>query len=124
MIVANFLENHPKVSKVFYPGLPSHPQHRLAQEQMDDFGGMIAFDLKGGLNAGIKMMESIKMCVLAVNLGDVMTLLEHPASMTHWYVPKEEREKGGITDGLVRMSVGIESVDDIIEDLKQALDQI
>ncbi len=124
MEVAKFLESHPKVERVFYPGLPSHPQHELAKTQMDDFGGMVTFEVKGGIEAGRKLMESVKMCVLAVNLGDVVTLLQHPASMTHWYVPKEERLKGGITDGLVRMSVGIESVEDIIYDLGQALEQI
>lgn len=118
------MESHPKVERVFYPGLASHPQHELAKVQMDDFGGMVTFEVKGGIEAGRKLMESIKMCVLAVNLGDVVTLLQHPASMTHWYVPKEERLKSGITDGLVRMSVGIESVEDIIYDLNQALEQI
>jgi len=124
MKVATFLEAHPKVSRVYYPGLPSHPQHEIAKKQMNDFGGMITFEVKGGIEAGVKLMESIKMCLLAVNLGDTATLLQHPASMTHWYVPREERLKGGITDGMVRMSIGIESVEDIIYDLDQALAQI
>lgn len=124
MKVAVFLEAHPKVSRVYYPGLSSHPQHEIAKKQMDDFGGMITFEVKGGIEAGVKLMESIKMCLLAVNLGDTATLLQHPASMTHWYVPREERLKGGITDGMVRMSIGIESVEDIIYDLEQALAQI
>lgn len=124
MAVAQFLEEHPKVERVFYPGLPSHPQHELAKRQMQDFGGMVCFELQGGLDAGITFMNSLQFCRLAVSLGDVDTLVQHPASMTHWYVAREEREKSGITDGLVRMSVGIEDAEDIIEDLEQALAKV
>jgi methionine-gamma-lyase len=121
--VAQFLESHPKVARVYYPGLKSHPQHELAKRQMSGFGGVICFELKGGFEAGKRLMNSVRLCTLAVSLGAVETLIEHPASMTHAVVPKAEREKAGITDNLVRLSVGIEDVDDIIEDLKQALAQ-
>jgi methionine-gamma-lyase len=123
MKVAEFLESHPKVEKVHYPGLKSHPQHELAREQMSGYGGMISFELKGGLQDGVKLMNSVKLCTLAVSLGAAETLIEHPASMTHAIVPREERLRAGITDGLVRLSVGIEDAEDIIQDLKQALDQ-
>ncbi|ATW23427.1 trans-sulfuration enzyme family protein [Candidatus Formimonas warabiya] len=124
MAVAKYLEAHPKVDRVYYPGLPSHPQHELAKRQMNDFGGMITFELKGGLEAGVTFMNSLKFCRLAVSLGDVDTLIQHPASMTHWYVSREERIKAGIQDGSVRMSVGIEDAEDIILDLEQALAQV
>ena len=122
--VAKFLETHPKIGKVYYPGLESHPQHELAKKQMSGFGGVICFEVKGGLEAGVKLMNSVRLCTLAVSLGAVETLIEHPASMTHAIVPKEERLKAGITDNMVRLSVGIEDVEDIIEDLRQALDKI
>lgn len=122
--VAEFLEAHPLIERVDYPGLPSHPQHDLAKEQMDGFGGMISFELKGGIEAGKTLMNSVKMISLAVSLGCVDSLIQHPASMTHSPVPREERLKAGITDGLVRLSVGIEGVEDIIADLEQALDQV
>jgi methionine-gamma-lyase len=118
---AQFLESHPKIAKVCYPGLKSHLQHELAKRQMSGFGGIICFEVKGGLDGGKKLMNSVKLCTLAVSLGAVETLIEHPASMTHAIVPKKEREKAGITDTLVRLSVGIEDIDDIIDDLKQAL---
>jgi methionine-gamma-lyase len=118
---AQFLESHPKISKVHYPGLKSHPQHELAKRQMSGFGGVICFEVKGGLETGKQLMNSVKLCTLAVSLGAVETLIEHPASMTHAIVPKQEREKAGITDNLVRLSVGIEDIDDIIADLRQAL---
>lgn len=124
MDVARYLESHPKVRRVFYPGLPSHPQHELAKRQMDGFGGMVCFELQKGLEAGITFMDSLRFCRLAVSLGDVDTLIQHPASMTHWYISREEREKSGITDGLVRMSVGIEDSEDIIADLEQALAKV
>lgn len=124
LTIARYLESHPKVQKVFYPGLKSHPQHEVAKKQMKDWGAVITFNLIGGVDAGVTLMESVELCRLAVSLGDVETLVEHPASMTHWYISKEEREKGGITDGLVRMSVGLESDDDIIGDLEQALSKI
>lgn len=121
MKVARFLEKHPAVAEVYYPGLESNPQHELACEQMLHFGGMIAFELKGGLAAGEKMMNSVKICTLAVSLGTIDSLIQHPASMTHSSVPADLRKQVGITDGLVRLSVGIENVEDIIADLDQAL---
>ncbi|MCD6402903.1 MAG: PLP-dependent transferase [Candidatus Aenigmarchaeota archaeon] len=124
MKVAKFLEEHEKVDRVFYPGLDSHPQHNLAKKQMKGFGGMISFELKDGYDAGVKLMNNVKLCTLAVSLGAVETLIEHPASMTHSMIPREERLKAGITDGLVRISVGIEDVEDIIEDLSNALEKV
>lgn len=124
MKVAEFLENHPKVAWVKYPGLKSHPQYKLGQEQMFGPGTMISFELKGGLNAGKVLMDNVHLALLAVSLGGVETLISHPASMTHSKMPKENREKAGITDGLVRFAVGIENVNDIIDDLKHALDKI
>ncbi len=119
--VAKFLESHLKVAAVSYPGLPSHPQYKLAQRQMKGPGGMISFELKGGLEAGRRVMDSVRLCGLAVSLGGVETLIEHPASMTHAGVPEEEKRRAGVTDGLVRLSVGIENPEDIIADLAQAL---
>lgn len=121
---AEFLETHPKIEKVYYPGLKSHPHHELAKRQMSGFGGMISFEVKGGLESGRKLMNSVKLCSLAVSLGAVETLIQHPASMTHAIVPREERLKAGITDSLVRISVGVEDGEDIIQDLKQALEKI
>lgn len=121
MKVAKFLEQHNAVSKVNYAGLSSHPDYGIAQKQMKHAGGMLSFELKKGFQGGIDFMNKLKMCVRAVSLGTVDTLLSHPASMSHFSVPKEQREKYGITDGLVRMNVGIENVDDIIADLDQAL---
>lgn len=121
MYVAKFLENHPLVEKVFYPGLESFEQHELAKEQMYAFGGMLAFEVKGGVEAGRWLMNHVKLCKLAVSLGDIETLIEHPASMTHSPVPKEDREKVGITDGLVRLSVGLENPEDICADIDQGL---
>ncbi|MEO0088242.1 MAG: aminotransferase class I/II-fold pyridoxal phosphate-dependent enzyme [candidate division WOR-3 bacterium] len=122
--VAQFLENHPKIKRVSYPGLPSHPQYEIAKKQMSGFSSMIAFELKGGREAGRKLMNNIKLCVCAVSLGDTATLIEHPASMTHFTYSKEDLEKSGISEGLVRMSVGIEDSEDIIEDLEQALAKV
>ncbi|MGE5701333.1 MAG: trans-sulfuration enzyme family protein, partial [Clostridia bacterium] len=119
--VAQFLNNHPKILHTYYPGLPEFSQHDLAKRQMDGFGGLISFELKGGLSAGIAMMNQVQLCKRAVSLGDAETLIQHPASMTHAVVPPEERLKMGITDGLIRLSVGIEDVEDIIGDLEQAL---
>lgn len=119
--VAEFLAAHPAVSKVNYPGLPDHPSHALASQQMSGFGGSMSFELKGGLKAGIKMMDAVKVCVLTASIGTVDTLIQHPASMTHVMVPKEQRDKFNITDGLIRLSVGIELVEDIIADLDQAM---
>ena len=118
--ISEFLENHPKVQKVYYPGLASHPQHELAKKQMKGFGSMIAFEL-GSLEAGQRMLKHVKVCALAESLGGVETLISHPATMTHASVPPEEREKNGITDGLVRISAGIEDVEDLIADLDNAL---
>jgi cystathionine gamma-lyase len=119
--VAEFLEAHPKVSSVTYPGLPSHPSHEVAKTQMSGFSGMISFELTGGISAGKTVMNSVKLAQLAESLGAVETMITHPATMTHVDVPKEDREARGLTDGLVRISVGIEHVDDIIADLSQAL---
>lgn len=121
MEVAEFLEAHDKVERVFYPGLESHPQHDLAKKQASGFGSMISFELKGGYDAGEKMMNNVNLATLAVSLGDVDTLIQHPASMTHAPVPREERLAAGITDGLVRISIGIEDVEDIIADLDNSL---
>lgn len=118
--VANFLTEHPKVQKVYYPGLVSHPQHEIAKRQQDGFGGMVSFET-GSLDNAKKVLENVKLCTLAESLGGVESLISHPASMTHASVPPEKREKLGITDGLVRISVGIEDVEDIILDLDQAL---
>lgn len=122
--VARFLEDHPLVERVYYPGLASHPQHGLAKKQMSGFGGLISFELKGGFGAGRRMLNSLGLCQLAVSLGDADTLIQHPASMTHAVVPREERLKMGITDGLIRISVGLEDVADIIGDLEQSLNKI
>ena len=124
VIVAEFLENHPKVEWVKYPGLKSHPQFDLAQEQMEGPGAMISFGLKGGYDAGVTLMNNVKLALLAVSLGGVETLIQHPASMTHAGLPKEAREEADITDGLVRFAVGIENVEDIIADIEQALEKI
>jgi len=118
--VAEWLEKHPKVASVAYPGLKSHPQHELAKKQMKGPGAMISFELKGGYNAGVALMDNVKLAMLAVSLGGVETLIQHPASMTHAGMSKEAREAAFITDGLVRYSVGIEDVNDLIADLEQA----
>ena len=120
MKVAKFLSKHPAVKRVNYPGLPSHPQHALAKRQMKGFGAMISFDV-GSLTAVKRLLKRVRLCSLAESLGGVETLISHPATMTHASIPKEEREARGITEGLVRISVGIEDVEDIIEDLKRAL---
>ena len=122
--VAEFLEAHAKVEKVTYPGLPSHPQYEVAKRQMDGFSGMISFELVGGITAGKTLMNGVKLCGLAESLGAVETMITHPATMTHAEVPKEERDARGLTDGLVRLSVGIEDPDDIIADLERALKEV
>ena len=122
--VAEFLESHPQVEKITYPGLKSHPQYEVAKEQMDGFSGMISFELKGGIPAGTTVMNNVKLCSLAESLGAVETMITHPATMTHVDVPAEERHARGLSDGLVRISVGIEDPDDIIDDLKQALEKV
>ncbi len=119
--VAEYLQSHPKVARVTYPGLPSHPQYEIAKAQMSGFSGMISFELKGGLPAGKTVMNNVKLCSLAESLGAVETMITHPATMTHADVPAQERQARGLADGLVRLSVGIEDVDDILADLEQAL---
>lgn len=121
MQVATFLESHAKIERVLYPGLPSHPQHAVAKAQMSGFSGMITFELTGGTEAGKQLMNHVKLCGLAESLGSVETMITHPASMTHADVPPEDRRRRGLTDGLVRLSVGVEDVEDIILDLEQAL---
>jgi cystathionine beta-lyase/cystathionine gamma-synthase len=120
MQVAKWLTAQRAVKKVYYPGLPNHPQYKLAKKQMKNFGGMIAFDL-GSLNAAKKFLKKVRLCALAESLGGVETLISHPASMTHASIPPEQRKKIGVTEGLVRISVGLEDVNDIIADMKQAL---
>ena len=122
--IAAFLEGHPAVAWVRYPGLVSHPQHELAKRQMNGFGGMITIELKGGRAAGEALVNRLQICSLAVSLGDVHTLVCHPASTTHSHVPAEVRQQTGITDGLVRFSIGLEDTEDIIADLDQALDPL
>jgi methionine-gamma-lyase len=121
MQVARFLANHPAVEVVHYPGLEDDPGHAVAERQMHSYGGMLSFELKGGMQAGIRLMERVRLATLAVSLGNVDTLIEHPASMTHGPVPPEDRLKQGITDGLVRLAVGIENLPDILADLEQGL---
>ena len=124
IVIADFLEAHPKIEWVRFPGLKSFPNYDVAQKQHKAPGGMISFGLKGGISSGKKLMNSVKLCQLAVSLGGVETLIQHPASMTHLTMGKEARESAGISDGLVRLSVGIENVKDLLEDLKQALDKV
>jgi len=120
--VARFLESHPRVTRLVYPGLRSFPQFELAQRQQKAGGALIAFEVKGGVEAGIRLMNSVRLCALAENLGAAETIITHPVSMTHGAVPPEQRAAAGITDGLVRLSVGLENAEDIIADLAQALD--
>jgi methionine-gamma-lyase len=122
MEIAEFLESHPKISKVNYPGLKSSPYHELAKKQMKKFGGMISFDVKGGYEAAQKVLNGTELFKLAVSLGGVDSLIQHPATMTHASVPAEEKRKTGITEGLVRISVGLEDVDDLLKDLEKALE--
>jgi methionine-gamma-lyase len=119
--VADFLEAHPRVEHVYYPGLMSHPGHDTAKKQMKAFGGLLTFELKGGIEAGVTLMNNLKLCALAVSLGEANTLVQHPASMTHWYMDQAARVAAGITDGLVRFSAGLERIDEVIADLEQAL---
>ena len=123
LALAEFLARHPKVRRVYYPGLPSHPQYELAKRQMRGFGGMLAFDL-GSLEAARRLLNSVRLLALAESLGGVETLISHPATMTHASVPAERRAALGITDGLVRISAGIEDIEDLKEDLAQALDNV
>ena len=119
--IAEMLERHPAVDQVFFPGLKSDPWHAIASKQMDDFGGMIALELKGGYEASVRMLDKLKLAKLAVSLGDAETLIQHPASMTHSVYTPEERAEHGISEGLVRISAGLEAAEDIIADLQQAL---
>jgi methionine-gamma-lyase len=124
LAIARWLESHPKVAGVSYIGLPSHPQFELAQRQMRGPGAMISFELKGGLAAGRVLMDNVRVSTLAVSLGGVETLIQHPASMTHAGMQRDKRLAAGITDGLVRFSIGIEDLDDLLSDLSQALDKV
>jgi cystathionine beta-lyase/cystathionine gamma-synthase len=122
LAVASWLESHPAVASVSYPGLPSHPQHELAKRQMrGGFGGMVCFELTGGVEAGARLMNAVRVCSLAVSLGDARSLITHPASTTHSVVTREARLAQGVTDGLVRLSVGLEDVEDLIADLESGL---
>jgi cystathionine beta-lyase/cystathionine gamma-synthase len=123
LALAHYLAKHPKVKQVHYPGLPSHPQHELAVRQMRGFGGMLAFEL-GSLEAARRMLNAVNLIALAESLGGVETLISHPATMTHASVPAAHRAALGITDGLVRVSAGIEDLADLEEDLAQALDRV
>jgi len=124
LAVARALEPHPAVRRVIYPGLPSHPQHELAARQMSGFGGMVALDLAGGREAGVRFVESTRLAILAVSLGGVETLIEHAASMSHARLDDEQLQRAGIPPGLIRLSVGIEDPDDLIVDLSEALDRL
>jgi len=123
LALAEYLERHPKVRKVYYPGLASHPQHALAVRQMKGFGGMLSFDL-GSRQAAAQLLKSVRLMALAESLGGVETLISHPATMTHASVPVAHRHALGITDGLVRISAGLEDVDDLLDDLTQALETV
>lgn len=120
-IVAEFLESHPRIERVYYPGLKSHDQYELAQKQMKGMGGIISFEVKGGYEAGKQCIDNLKLAMISFSLGDPETLVQHPASMTHFSIPRPERLNSGITDGLIRLSVGLEDPADIIKDLEQAL---
>jgi cystathionine beta-lyase len=123
--VAEFLRHHPKVGKVYWPGFTDHPNHAIAKKQMKDFGGMLSFTLKNdSLENATTLMESVEIFSLAESLGGVESLINHPASMTHASIPKEERTKNGLSDSLIRLSVGVEDAEDILADLEQALEKV
>nr|WP_078550790.1 PLP-dependent aspartate aminotransferase family protein [Litchfieldia alkalitelluris] len=122
--VADFLNVHPAIERVYYPGLKDHPQHELAKKQMKGMGGIVSFEVKGGLDAGKKFINALQLAMISFSLGDPETLVQHPATMTHASIPHHEREKYGITDGLIRLSVGLEDAVDIINDLEQALAEL
>ncbi|MCB1247185.1 MAG: aminotransferase class I/II-fold pyridoxal phosphate-dependent enzyme, partial [Acidimicrobiia bacterium] len=124
MEISQWLESHPKVDYVNYPGLPSHPQHELSKRQASGFGAMVCFEVHGGVEAGKRLMDSVELWSLAENLGSVESLITHPVTMTHAAIPREERIAAGITDGLVRLSVGLEDAEDLIADLERALGQV
>ena len=121
MTIAEKLSSHPKVEKVFYPGLKNHPGHQVAKQQMKGFGGMVSFELKGGVDAAVRTMKSTKIFALAESLGGVESLINHPATMTHAAIPREQRIKAGLSDGLMRLSVGLEDAADLVADLEQAI---
>ena len=124
-VIANFLKDHPKVGEVYWPGFQAHPNHEVAKKQMDDFGGMVSFNLKGNkLEDAIKVVSSTHYFTLAESLGGVESLIGHPASMTHAAIPKQEREKTGVVDSLIRLSVGVEDIEDLIADLDNALNKL
>ena len=123
--IAEYLANHPKVGKVYWPGFTDHPNHAIAKKQMTDFGGMLSFTLKNdNLANATKLMESVELFSLAESLGGVESLINHPASMTHASIPKEERIKNGLSDSLIRLSIGVEDVEDLMADLNQALEKV
>ncbi|MEM3731690.1 MAG: aminotransferase class I/II-fold pyridoxal phosphate-dependent enzyme [Candidatus Bathyarchaeia archaeon] len=124
LLVAKYLENHPKVKRVYYPGLPSHPQHALARRQMKGFGGVVSFEIKGDFEKTLKFVESLKLCALAASLGGTETLVTQPATSSHYFISPEQRQKLGITDQLIRLALGIEDAEDIIADVEQALNKI
>ncbi|MGB9683832.1 MAG: trans-sulfuration enzyme family protein [Candidatus Bathyarchaeales archaeon] len=124
MQIAQFLAKHPKIAKVYYPGLPSHPQHRLAKKQMRGYGGVVSFEIKGDFEKTVQFVESLKLCLLAASLGGTETLATQPATSSHYFITPEQRRKLGITDQLVRLALGIEDPEDIIADLKQSLEKI
>jgi cystathionine beta-lyase len=120
--IAKFLSTHPKVDKVYYPGLPTHENHKIAKKQMNDFGGMLSFTLKSDkMKDAVKFLEKVQLFSLAESLGGVESLCGHPASMTHASIPKADREKAGLKDSLIRLSIGIEDAEDLIEDLRRAI---
>ena len=124
-VIANFLKNHPKVGEVYWPGFETHPNHEVAKKQMDDFGGMVSFNLKGNkLENAIKVVSTTHYFTLAESLGGVESLIGHPASMTHAAIPKDEREKTGVVDSLIRLSVGVEDIEDLVADLENALNKL
>jgi cystathionine beta-lyase len=123
--IAEFLKAHPKVGKVYWPGFADHPNHAIAKKQMRDFGGMLSFTLKDdSLDKAFTLMKSVELFALAESLGGVESLINHPASMTHASIPKEERVKNGLVDSLIRLSIGVEDAEDLIEDLTQALQKV
>ncbi|MBS7615658.1 aminotransferase class I/II-fold pyridoxal phosphate-dependent enzyme [Candidatus Bathyarchaeota archaeon] len=124
MRIAKYLESHPKIAKVYYPGLPSHPQHALAKRQMRGFGGVVSFEIKGDFEKTVKFVENLKLCVLAASLGGTETLVTQPTTSSHYFISPEQRQKLGVTDQLVRLAVGIEDPEDIIADIEQALNKI
>jgi cystathionine beta-lyase len=123
--IAEYLKSHPKIGKVYWPGFADHPNHAIAKKQMKDFGGMLSFTLKDdSMDKATKLMESVELFALAESLGGVESLINHPASMTHASIPKEERLKSGLVDSLIRLSIGVEDAEDLLADLEQALSKV